>query len=416
MNVQGNWFWKTAFVGVVWMSLVLSTNAETIVVNSLADTEGSAANVTLRWAINRANEIANKSEYTVIDMSLLTGVIVLESDLPPIRFETKIVGSGKSNLTISGNSEHRVFSVLQGDTIIKSLTVSGAYAKGGNGGNGGDSGGGGGGGMGAALFIYKGNVGCYDVDFVNNKVQGGNGGTTSSSYAYGSGGGGGFGGDGENAKSSGSAAGGSGGVLEEKGQGGCSGGDSIQAGNGGFGGGGGGGDGVYANGEIYCGGSGGFGGGGGGTHEYNNPNVEMGHAGLFGGYGSNMGIGGGGAGLGGAIFVRENAKLFLVNCSFTGNSAVGGLSPSIPFYSTTISGENGQGKGGAVFAMENAVVKVSNITFSGNTAGNPSVRETPAYFLNTPLDSNDFFGTFQEIEDDSTAFPPSAASNWFLYR
>ena len=408
-------YWKVLFAGMLWMSLVLSGNATTYTVNSLADTEGSSNEMTLRKAINLANA---KLTTSIIECSKLTGTIVLQSDLPLITGNMDIHGSGINKLAISGASAHRIFAVSGSINVnIFDLTLKEAFAKGGKGGDGGVAGGGGGGGMGAALFVNKGTVYCKDVNFVNNKVQGGEGGgwyvyKNDNSY----GGGGGFAGDGKNVTEGQDStyAGGDGGFLGEEGRGGKCSIYSTTAGNGGFGGGGG--SNTIYTGSYYkvvaC--NGGFGGGGGGSIGY----MKVGpNNGFFGGDGNTWGCGGGGAGLGGAVFVRENAKFSMKNCDFTGNIALGGTSPTTVVYAQEHLGNKGQGKGGAIFAMDNAIVKVSgNITYSGNMADNPAVSDTPAFFLDTRLDTNDFYGLFHEMSGDSTAFPPSAASNWSIYQ
>lgn len=415
MKTQGILCLKAAFVGVFWLSLVLPGNATTFTVTSLADTEDDADGVvTLREAIKQANNQQTSNE---IDCSNLTGTIDLVNDLPLITGKTRIKGSGITKLAISGACAHRIFSVSGNTTVeIHDLTLKNACARGGNGGNGGISGGGGGGGMGAALFVNHGKVYCENVEFIGNKVLGGAGGGSKVVSDDGTAGGGGFAGDGYSPSTLvwHSVPGGDGGFLGEEGKGGRSSGDNMCALNGGFGGGGGSSTGEEYGEWNYQAGHGGFGGGGGATYNYDCG--IPGNGGLFGGAGNDLGSGGGGAGLGGAIFVRENAKLVLLNCSLTGNTAVGGSSPHSLYWGNSIPGNPGQGKGGAVFAMANAVVKVSNITFSGNTAGNPSVSETPAIFLGVQLDTNDFYGTFQVMDEDTTAFPPSAASNWPLYR
>ena len=56
-----------------------------------------------------------------------------------------------------------------------------------------------------------------------------------------------------------------------------------------------------------------------------------------------QGFGGGGAGLGGAIFVNEKSKMTVANTLFLANSAVGGHSPS------GVDGTKGQGVGSSIF-------------------------------------------------------------------
>ena len=227
MKMQKNCFWKTALLGMVWMSLVLSAKAETITVNSLADTVGSATEVTLRWAINRVNEIGNLVNMHEIELTKLQGEIVLENDLPSFSVNVIVSGPANASVTINGASSYRIFSVLNGKVSFRNLTLSNAFAKGGKGGSGrrACAGGGGGGGMGAALFISRGSVECVNMTFVDNMVQGGaggNNGVSSGSSYVGGGGGGGFAGDGGTFTGYTGGNGGGGGLLGGEGQGGRS--------------------------------------------------------------------------------------------------------------------------------------------------------------------------------------------------
>ncbi|RQH21671.1 hypothetical protein D4Z78_09220 [Okeania hirsuta] len=100
-----------------------------------------------------------------------------------------------------------------------------------------------------------------------------------------------------------------------------------------------------------------------------------------------MGDGGGGAGFGGAIFVRTGSLSFN-NTSFTNNSATGGTG-----------GNDGLGLGGAVFIMQSttntngnnqgmpttlATVTGSNVTYSNNSAADDA---------GTATDNDDVLGT-----------------------
>ncbi len=75
------------------------------------------------------------------------------------------------------------------------------------------------------------------------------------------------------------------------------------------------------------------------------------------------GAGGGGAGLGGAIFVRSGS-LVMSECALTGNAATGGMGGS-GFES---GGVDGQGAGGALFVSVGATATLVDPTFSGNSA------------------------------------------------
>jgi hypothetical protein len=136
------------------------------------------------------------------------------------------------------------------------------------------------------------------------------------------------------------------------------------AGAGGFGGGGGGGGSTDINHPGGAGGKGGFGGGG-GANGYGTPFVA-GAAGGFGGGDSFESGGGGGAGFGGAIFIRSG-QLTLVNNQFNTNSSTIG----------TAAGNGGMAKGGAVFALH--IVNNPN----GNDQGMPTTLPRVSGCMNT---------------------------------
>jgi hypothetical protein len=175
--------------------------------------------------------------------------------------------------------------------------------------------------------------------------------------------GGGFGGD--------FGAGGiSGGILNHGGGGGVGGGggsDGFGGGGGGFGGGGS---------SAGGGGFGGGGGGGGGSDSFG------GGFGGFGGGGGGRSVGGGGAGLGGAIFSMYGT-VSAVNCTFTSNTAAGGMSN---FHAT--GGQGGSGYGGALFNLDSMVTLTGVTLSSRNTvtagsgdAGNGSAGGDAVYNL-----------------------------------
>lgn len=255
-------------------------------------------------------------------------------------------GSDAPFLVISGVNARRVFAVTTtGNLTLKNITISGGLAKGGKGGDGYSSGhgGGGGAGLGGAVWV-EGSLTVSGCTFHDNAALGGNGGApggVAGNTGVG-GGGGGLGVDGKNG-----SAGGAGSAPGSNGTG-----DVGNAATGGFGGGGGGG--VFYDG---VGGTGGFGGGGGGA------NGTTVWGGTFGGQGSgevnNCRGGGAGAGLGGAIFIR-NGTCHLVNSTFTNNTATSGAS-------YTGSGGTGRGSGGAVFNYQGDL-SILNCTLHGNGA------------------------------------------------
>lgn len=368
-----------------------------ITVTSLEDTVADDGFITLREAILQANS-AGSSEIHLFD---LKGEIVLKADLPTFTSDDiNICGPGSGILSINGNGKYRVFSFLDGTLSINGITITNAYAKGGNGGNGNLTGGGGGSGMGAAIFTKEKNciVMLEKVVFTNNKVQGGDGGMIDTSSEGSAGSGGGFNGDGVPSSGILSAAkGGSGGILGDKGQGGNSGILGTNGSSGGFGGGGGG----AGKGGVLVdlnGGYGGCGGGGGGSSTKGKPGDST----LYGGAGSTAGGGGGGAGLGGAIFMGNYSYLLIKNCTFRGNAALHGHGQS--------GGKDGQGKGGAIFINGIGCISIIATSFSGNIA-----EDTTNSSSYSNEDTPDLCGSYSE-GGAATGFPPSEAVDWTDYR
>ena len=149
---------------------------------------------------------------------------------------------------------------------------------------------------------------------------------------------------GEGGGSAGGGGGDEGGTPDAARHGGDGGDGGFGAGGGGGGGGGGDDTGEINEPEPGSGGSGGSGGSYGGDGTSGNRGHKSGDNGGDGGDG---GYGGVGAGLGGAIFVRETegANLQLSSSSFASNSVVAGTS--------TAQGESGQAYGTAIFALRN---------------------------------------------------------------
>lgn len=239
--------------------------------------------------------------------------ITFTSDIT-LSFQQGILPSITKNVTINGNghtlsADHRVRGFIVGDphnasvtptVAINNLTISRMHAGGGNsiGSQGtveGGGSGGGGAGLGGALLVLAGtNVTVTNVAFLSNTATGGalepgllgfqkggggyltHGGVSFPSFgAHGGLGGGGDGGDNRR------------GALAQPG---------------GFGGGGGG-QGSF---RFAPGGAGGFGGGGGGSGFQLSAVANA--KGGFGGADANGRFGGGGAGLGGAIFVQQGGR------------------------------------------------------------------------------------------------------------
>ena len=298
--------------------------------------------------------------------------IVLAAELPPIVHDVAFEAAAGLAPTISGQGLTRVFFVDHGATLgLAGVTLREGLARGGSGGFSGFGGGGGGGpGMGGAIFVNDGLVFCDDVTFEACQAIGGRGGDGPGLTS--GGGGGGFRGNGSDPST-----GGDGGLL----------GRTSAA--------------CWASRVRRR-----VGAAGAGTSrvrparraarsraaaEAEAPGrppearvdtaraagvgraarAEAGAAwirwrrGVRGGGGDFGGGGGGGAGMGGAIFVREGF-LFLSGCTFSTNSAAGGLGGTVSFGAT---GANGSGLGGAIFLFDSAVAFDEDTTFLGNTAG-----------------------------------------------
>ena len=311
-------------------------------------------------------------------ITLTSGELVIDKDLT-------IQGPGANQLTISGNNTSRVFFINPGApgamtgppsarpvVTLTNLTIAQGRAKGGNGGGGDATGGGGGAGLGGGLLVNGAVVTIEQVTFDQNQAIGGDGRGGPFSGSPWNGGGGGTASDGNGSCTCATGGqGGSGGnfggvgALQFTGNGGDGAGggasgysDGNPGGNGGFGGGGGGDD-------RAPGGNGGFGGGGGGG-----ANSTPGQGGLFGGAGAGR-VGGGGAGLGGAIFIRAGA-LSVTGSTFTANTATGGSG-----------GQNGQGKGGALFVHSGVSLTENNNMCSNNAASDA---------IGSGADTNDSYG------------------------
>ena len=191
-------------------------------------------------------------------------------------------------------------------------------------------------------------------------TNGGGGGSGFSGQAGGNGGNGGFGGGG-----------GGSGETDQNGS------PSGDGGAGGFGGGGGGsGNNPLPNGLTGNGGNGGFGGGGGGVGTTPGSPGSPGNGGLLAGD-ATVGRGGGGAGLGGSVFVQEGGVLTILgNTTSTGNSVMAGLAGG------TGAGD-GQAAGGSMFLHNSDVtfdidgISTINDSIAGiDLAGGGSARVT----------------------------------------
>ena len=335
----------------------------------------------------------------------------------PIIFSNITLFAYGAILERTSSKNFRLFAVHpMGHLTIKKAHIRGFRAQGGNGG----PGGGGGMGAGGAIYVMNGSLVVEASTFSGNVARGGAGqhGLMGGGGGIGGNGGpecyntvnrGGTGGGGSRGNGStciGPTGGGGGGTVfnavrwdggyscggrggdDGNGQGGlCPGGGgggggestfgvtSYDGGNGAYGGGGGGG--VYQGGGSGArggfgggggasgyagtfgedGGNGGFGGGGGAGDYGLVTDGNPGNGGFFGGNGRSD-EGGGGAGLGGAIF-SDSGIVVITNSTFTANSAVGGLSAR--------GAPEGRAGGGAIFSR-NGQLTVLNATIHGNSS------------------------------------------------
>ena len=92
------------------------------------------------------------------------------------------------------------------------------------------------------------------------------------------------------------------------------------------------------------------------------------------------GDGGGGAGLGGAVFARAGSVLF-ERVRFSANGAQGG--------SGGFTGESGQGKGAALFVADDAQARALCLVFEGNDAADA---EGTGFVPGVLSDSDDVYG------------------------
>ncbi|MBN8706763.1 MAG: T9SS type A sorting domain-containing protein [Bacteroidetes bacterium] len=344
------------FAGIFILNWSLSAQT-TWTVNSTDDTNTGSGNTgTLRYVLTQINSTASGSH--TVDMTGLSGTLTLTSLLPAINYSTVINGPGSGSLTISGNNLYRIFFVGAGTSPftsvapasptveIKNMTLANGKGKGGNG----AAGGGGAAGMGGAIFQNAGIVTVENVIFSSNNATGGNG------SSAGVGGGGGFGGDGQviyTGGVSGYLGGVSGTNTVVAGIGGGGGYRATFGGAGGFAAGGGSG-GAVSNGGA--GGTGGFGGGGGGVG--NTASNTPGNGG-FGGGNAGANKAGGGAGMGGAVFLKSGS-LYLKSCSFLNNSTTAGT--------TTSPGQSGSTYGGAIFQYGGSLFTLAVTYGSAGTA------------------------------------------------
>ena len=147
----------------------------------------------LRQAIEDVNASVDPTNDIVFALAP-SSTITWASNPPIIRNSVTIDGAGNPSLAISGGNAHRVFFVdADGGTVaIRNLDIIDGRARGGDGGDGSSSPGGGGLGAGGGLFVSRGDVSLSSVDFSNNSAVGGAGGDAVAGDRGGAGGGGGL--------------------------------------------------------------------------------------------------------------------------------------------------------------------------------------------------------------------------------
>ncbi|MEP4598815.1 MAG: LamG-like jellyroll fold domain-containing protein, partial [Cyclobacteriaceae bacterium] len=355
---------QTLFVLFTILTFGLTAQSTFTVTNTNDSGAGS-----LRQAITDANA---SSGADIIDMTDISGTILLESALPKINECLTINGPGEHLLSISGQELYRPFFANSGTINLNNFSIINGLAKGGDGGS--ESlGGGGGAGMGGGLIANLSvNLTLEGITFSNNQAIGGKGGggPNGNRQSPGSSGGAGpfFGATPPTGRTGGFGSGGSSGIFKYF----PSSSGNTTGGNGGYGAGGGAaGHAFYRDNDgagipIYTPGSGGKFGGNGGLNCSVTTSLEGGCDLRTGGSKQ----GGGGAGLGGALFSRASS-IFLTNVTFIDNSATGGQTASQDtghgLYTS-----RGQGKGGALFIYSETGnvtdYSLNGIALSGNSA------------------------------------------------
>ena len=156
----------------------------------LGGVQSGAASGDLRWCLSQANMTPGADD---VVFNLPANSTIALNQLLMIYDTCTIHGETAVDLTLSGQTLHRVLYVNNGTVNINDLTIANGLADGGAGGNGdgatGGGAGGGGAGLGGGLLINSGNVTLSSVSFVNNQAVGGAGGDSTGVGDVGGGGG-----------------------------------------------------------------------------------------------------------------------------------------------------------------------------------------------------------------------------------
>ncbi|HEX9001632.1 MAG TPA: putative Ig domain-containing protein, partial [Blastocatellia bacterium] len=129
--------------------------------------------------------------------------------------------------------------------------------------------------------------------------------------------------------------------------------------------------------------------------------------------------GGGGAGLGGAIF-NDGGALTILNSTISSNTAIGGAAGD----AAAMSAQSGQGMGGGIFAR-NGTVTINNVTLNNNTvmqgpgqapASAPEPEGGSLYLLGDgqPVRPGDSINIFYKVTNSILANTPGGASDGFI--
>jgi len=157
-----NTFRRGCIAVAVSQALALPLQASSININSLADTSGAASICTLRDAIISANtdkvvggcSAGNGSDTILIPSDLSRQTLSLTSELPAVTSNITIDGAG-NNITISGDSQHRIMSVDSGDlTLTDKLRLENGHASD----------------FGGAVLVKKGTLTLNGVSLIGNSA------------------------------------------------------------------------------------------------------------------------------------------------------------------------------------------------------------------------------------------------------
>ncbi|MGP1387013.1 MAG: DUF4347 domain-containing protein [Thainema sp.] len=163
--LHGDWQLEST-VGTVATSLPLTGLYGAVLRQMTVTTHADDGTGSLRWAITEANRTP---EDDLIELHQLDVPIVLQSPLPVVTSNLYLFGHGA---TLSGHEQFRVLHVKDSDVVVQDLTIADGLAQGadGKGTAGGDAG------LGGGLLIENGSAILSQVQLINNRAAGGDGG------------------------------------------------------------------------------------------------------------------------------------------------------------------------------------------------------------------------------------------------